>query len=122
MDKAKAIVLLSLAGLLIIAAIVLVVTNIGNVWELHLYYRTVTLSRALVLLLTALIAIGLWALLRWMLPVGLHAARSASKISREKKLNERLEQFEHDKRQPAPRSTDDSGPAPRTLGPQDKQE
>ncbi len=73
MNKFKAIVLLGIPLILVIAAIVLIVMNIGNPWTLHFYTVDFTTSRAVMMLIVAAVAVILWWLCRWMLPAGFRA-------------------------------------------------
>jgi hypothetical protein len=82
MDKLKAIFLLGIPAALLAAAMVLVLTNLGNSWILHLYTTDVTVARGLLMLIVAAAGAILWLLCRWMLPAGFRALRAVKSTNR----------------------------------------
>jgi hypothetical protein len=77
MNKFKAIICLGIPALLLAAAMVLVLSNLSDVWVLHLYTKDVHVARSVLMLLIAAAGIILWLLCLWMLPVGRRAWRAA---------------------------------------------
>ncbi len=82
MDKCKAIVLLGIPAILLIAAGVLVLMNLGDTWTLHLYSADVAVSRGLFMLIFGAAGVCLWLLCWWMLPAGMRAFRACRTRSR----------------------------------------
>lgn len=76
MNKFKVVVFLGVPVLLLVAVMVLVLTNLGDTWILHLYTTDVPVARGLLMLLIAAGGAALWQLCRWMLPTGLRAFRA----------------------------------------------
>jgi len=94
MQKAKAIVLLSVSGLLLIAAIVLVITNWGYAWQMHLYTRPLPVKGGPCLLLSAVIGIGIWMVCRTCIPSGIRAVRASKQRQIAKATQKRLKAIE----------------------------
>ena len=76
MNRFRIVILLGVPVLLLAAAMVLVLVNLGESWELHLYTRGVRASRGVLMLLIGAAAVGIALLCRWMLPAGLRALRA----------------------------------------------
>jgi hypothetical protein len=84
MDKFKAIVLLGIPAILLIAVAVLVLTNLGDTWTLHLYTTDISgISRGLFMVIFAAAGVCLFLLCWWMLPRGARALRAVRAKSRQ---------------------------------------
>ncbi len=82
---------LAILSLLILAAAgLLLVMNLGNSWQLHVYFKTVQLPRAAWLILAAAGGLITWWTLTKVLPAGISALRAGIKLRREKEAREQL--------------------------------
>lgn len=90
MNRAKAVILLTICGLVIVAALVLLLMNMPADWKVQLFSsRTFVFSRAVWMLLNAAAGVGIYLVLRRLLPAGLQALRAANaaqQMSEVKKL------------------------------------
>lgn len=84
MLKFKAIVFLGLSAVLVIAALILVVMNMGDLWELHFYWRQVNVRRGLMLLIAGVVGCVIWVVCRACLPAGITALRAAKRANKAK--------------------------------------
>ncbi len=98
MQKAKAIVLLSISGLLLVAAAVLVITNWGYAWTMHLYTRPLTVKGGPCLFVAAVIGIGIWYVCRTSIPAGIRALRASKQKSILKATQKRLQAIESEQK------------------------
>jgi len=93
----KGYVLLLLSVIVLAAAVVLLTMNLGDQWELHVYAKKVTLSRALYLLLAAVGGVLLWWILRKALPAGITNLREGTALRRGRQTEKRLKNLEKKK-------------------------
>lgn len=106
MERFKAILLLVISALLFVAALLMVLLNLGNETQIHLYIETFTYGTGLTLLLAAVAGILLWAILKRSLPAGIRLLRSSGQVRRQKATEQRLKELEkverEQKRNPKP--------------------
>jgi hypothetical protein len=79
-----------LSLLILVAAGFILLNNAGDDWPLHVFWKTVTLSRSLWLLLAALGGVVLWWTLTKLLPGAVSALRAGMKSRREKEAKQQL--------------------------------
>ncbi len=96
MAKAKGIILLVVSGLLLTAAVVLVLTNLGNTSNVHFFWKTVepSPSTAWLLVVTAAVGAGLLAIWRRAIPAGLRSLRDAKRKGIVKATEQRIKALE----------------------------
>ena len=76
MVKLKAICLLGLGCVTLAAALIVVLSNMGNEWEVHLFFKSVSLRRGTMLTYAGVLGAVLWATWRWSIPAGIRAAKA----------------------------------------------
>ena len=87
-------VLLTIALLILAAAAILLVTNLGDPWTLHVYWSDRTLPRAAWLLLAAGGGLVIWWTLRKVLPTGIAAGRQGAILYRTRKTEKQVKALE----------------------------
>ncbi len=92
--KLKAIMLLGLCGVTLGGALFVVLTNMGNTWEVHLFWKTIPLKRGTMLLWAGTAGAVLWAIWRTALPAGFRAAKQCRKTGAAKATADRLKKLE----------------------------
>lgn len=90
MQKLKAIVLLVISGLVLVAGLVLYLMNTGGDWQFHLYYKDFNPSRGTVLLLAAVAGVVIFLVCRYVLPAGVRSLRTSMRTKRERQMQQRL--------------------------------
>jgi len=90
-----------LTVLILVAAAVLLISNAGNAWELHVYFKTVSLSRSLILLLAGAGGLALYWTFRRLLPAAVRALRAGRRKREARGADERLPEVEQKPPDPA---------------------
>jgi len=94
-------VLAILSLLILAAAALLLIMNLGDSWQLHVFFKTVELPRAAWLLLAAVGGLIIWWTLTKLLPTGISALRAGTKLRREKDAREQLKSLSDRPARPA---------------------
>jgi len=90
--------LLALLSLLILtAAAILLVNNIGGSWRMQVFWRPLTLRPAVWLLLAAGGGVVIWYTITRLIPTAIASLRSGKKRQREKENHQRLKELEKSK-------------------------
>ena len=90
----KGYVFLTISVLILLAAAVLLVTNLGDKWTLHVFWRDRTLPRAAWLLLAAAGGVVIWWVAWKILPKGIAALREGSIARRSRETAKRVKELE----------------------------
>lgn len=103
MKRFKAVMLLGVCGLLLIAALVLLLVNLDSDWRLKFFVKDmVGLHRAGVLLAASLYGIVTWLVCRACLPAGLRAWRQVKKADKQNASIHKAVQQAAEKSRPSP--------------------
>jgi len=94
MGKTKAIILLSIGGVLLAAALTIVGVNATKEWTVWLIFGEPTMRGGTILLYAAVTGCILWAILRFCVPLGWRGLREARKRERFKSTEQRLADLE----------------------------
>ena len=84
MLKFKAVVLLGVSAVVAAAALILVLTNMGDPWDLHFYWRNVSLRPGWMLLIAGVVGCLIWRVCRVCVPAGITALRAAKRAGKTK--------------------------------------
>jgi hypothetical protein len=90
--------LLTALGLLVLVLWVLVlVTNIGNEWRIHLIYESVVFHRITILLASGAAGVVVWYTVVKLLPAAVRSLRTGRREDRAHDAQKRLKELEKDK-------------------------
>ena len=76
--------------LILAAACFLLINNAGDHWDLHVFWKTRTMSRSLWLLVAGVGGLVLWMTFRKLLPAAISSLRAGAKQRREKLARQEL--------------------------------
>ena len=90
----KGYVLLTISLLVLVAAGILLVSNLGGTWTMHVFLGPRTLPPAAWLSMAAIAGVVVWWTLRRVLPKAIQAVRTGSKLKRTRETQQRLDDLE----------------------------
>ena len=88
------------ALLILVAAAVLVITNIGGQWPMHFFVAPIKVSPAAAMIVIGACGVVVWYTIIRLIPVAIRRMREGKKASRLKEAQQKLKSLDKEKAQP----------------------
>ena len=89
-----------LALLILVAAAILVITNIGGQWDMHFFWKPISLAPAAAMLVIGACGVVVWYTILKLVPAAMRRMREGKKASRIRDAQRKLKSLEKEKTEP----------------------